>query len=192
MHMNDDLNLPDIDEILNSLKVSLPTDTSQNLTENESKELQLEVDAHEENYIKELKESSVGIRKNTIKILVVDDSKVIYTKIKHILSSFNVHLDHAQSGNQAIDVLQKIKDYHLITMDINMPGLNGIDTIKQLLERDCTIPFIIMSTESEKNQITEALLLGVKQYIVKPFTDEQVIDRIKQVLQEYNKTLETI
>jgi len=188
--MNEYSHVPNIDDILNSIKSTLPTDTSQNLTENESKALQTEVDVHEEKYINELKENSTGIGEKTIKVLVVDDSKVIYNKIKSIFSKYDVHMDHAQSGNRAIDVLKEIKNYDLITMDINMPGMNGIDTIKVLLENDCTIPFIIMSTESEKKLITEALLMGVKQYIVKPFSDEEVVDRVTQVLNSFNKKLD--
>jgi two-component system, chemotaxis family, chemotaxis protein CheY len=181
---------PDLDEILNSLEATAPKDFSQNLSNEEAKGLQEEVDQFEEKFIKQLQDNAKLLDDDSLKILVVDDSKMISAKIKHIFAPYKVHIDHALSGNQAVDVLKEITDYDLITMDINMPGMNGIDTIKKLQENGCTIPFIIMSTESEKEKITEALLLGVKQYIVKPFQNDQVLERVNQTLSEYDKKIE--
>ncbi len=170
-----------IHKIVTSIQGSLPVDTSHNITKEEQEELQRQVDEFEKNYIQELLVDSMKEEEGLINVLIVDDSKVIYKIIKNTLSGYNLHFDHATNGERALELID-IVNYDLVTMDFNMPGMRGIDAIRLIFEKKPDLPVVVISTESEKHTITEALLMGVKQYLVKPFSEDQLTELFNNAL----------
>ncbi len=118
------------------------------------------------------------------KILVVDDSATIRRIIKNTLEKIGYsEVIEAENG---IDALTKLKegDIILVLTDWNMPEMDGITLVKSIRASDKfgTVPIIMVTTEAEKNEVMEALQLGVNDYIVKPFTPDILKEKIEKVL----------
>ena len=70
----------------------------------------------------------------------------------------------------------------LVLVDWNMPKMDGITLIRKIRETDKTLPLIMVTTESEKSRVMEALKAGVNNYVVKPFTAETLSEKIEQTM----------
>ncbi len=118
------------------------------------------------------------------KVLVVDDSATIRRIIKNTLERIG-YSDVVEAEN-GIDALTKLKegDISLVLTDWNMPEMDGITLVKSIRASDKfgTVPVIMVTTEAEKNEVMEALQLGVNDYIVKPFTPEILKEKIEKVM----------
>jgi two-component system, chemotaxis family, chemotaxis protein CheY len=125
-------------------------------------------------------------------VLVVDDSTPIRMKLKSILREMGCKtLMEAVDGKEALAVLADNK-VDLVLSDWNMPNLDGrglVDVMKQT-EKLSKIPIIMISTEAEKAGILDLLMRGVSGYIVKPFTDNTVKERILAILNPPSKKLD--
>ena len=122
------------------------------------------------------------------KILIVDDLKTIRTLIIDFLSKFGyLNLAETGRGESALNLLRtaKRKDepFGLIFCDWNMPGFNGIDLLNAKNSdpdlRDT--PFLMVTVESEKEYVLKAIALGVDDYIVKPFTEKVILEKMNSV-----------
>lgn len=116
-------------------------------------------------------------------VLVVDDSAIMRINIKSILSEAgHTVVAEADSGSQAFIEYQKFKP-DLITMDVNMPGITGIEATKKILKSYPEANIIIVSSLEQKNQVVDALEAGAKHYVLKPITPEKLLERINYVLE---------
>ena len=95
-------------------------------------------------------------------------------------------LGYAQFEEAAdgLDALSKVGAFQpdLILLDWNMPRMNGIDFLKSFRQTNKATPVIMVTTEAEKEQVVEAIKAGVTNYLVKPFTREQLSQRIVQTV----------
>ncbi len=118
------------------------------------------------------------------KVLVVDDSATIRRIIKNTLERIGYN-DVVEAEN-GIDALTKLKegDISLVLTDWNMPEMDGITLVRSIRSSDKfgSVPVIMVTTEAEKNEVMEALQLGVNDYIVKPFTPEILKEKIEKVM----------
>ncbi|OPZ89811.1 MAG: Chemotaxis protein CheY [Firmicutes bacterium ADurb.Bin419] len=116
-------------------------------------------------------------------ILIVDDSSMARRNLRNILiSAGHTVLAEATNGVQAFVEFENHKP-DLVTMDITMPILSGIDGVKKILSSYPDAKIIMVSALNQKLMILEALQTGAKHYIVKPFSYEKVIDVVDEVLQ---------
>ncbi|WP_125154764.1 response regulator [Clostridium rectalis] len=115
-------------------------------------------------------------------VLVVDDSAIMRVNIRSILKSggHNV-VAEAENADQAYFEYKKFRP-ELITMDVNMPGMNGIDATKKIIKKFPEAKVIIVSSLEQKNLVVDALEAGAKHYVLKPITSEKLLERIDQVL----------
>jgi two-component system chemotaxis response regulator CheY len=118
-----------------------------------------------------------------MKVLVVDDSSTMRRIIGNCLRSGGEHeIFEAEDGAEAMARLQEMEQADLILTDWNMPNVNGLEFIKQVMESPYkSIPIIMVTTEAEKAKVVEALRAGAKNYVVKPFTPEVLKEKIAQV-----------
>ncbi len=117
-----------------------------------------------------------------MKILLVDDSKTMRNIQKGILSQLGyTDLEEACDG---LDALSKVGAYgpDLLLVDWNMPNMDGLTFVKQYRAKGGKSPIIMVTTESEKARVVEAIKAGVNNYVVKPFTPDSLADRIKETL----------
>lgn len=125
------------------------------------------------------------------KILIVDDMNMFRAMVRQALSSLDYkNYSEASDGTSALTALKKAveekKPYQIVISDWNMPKMKGIDLLKSVRAEEWgkKIPFIMLTAEAEKDHIVEAMQAGVDNYIIKPFT----VDQLKQKLvQTYDK-----
>jgi len=117
------------------------------------------------------------------KVLTVDDSKTIRMIVKKAFKPYQVDIAEAENGQQGLAAVAERKP-DLIILDITMPVMTGIEMLEKLkADPDSKdIPVIMLTAESGKDNVMHIVKMGVKNYMVKPFKGEQLIERVKQVL----------
>ena len=118
------------------------------------------------------------------KILAVDDSKAIRTIIKKMLSDYDCEVIEATNGTEGLEAAKKERPT-LLLLDIDMPGMNGLELLMNLrnLEQFEKTPVFMMSSKSSAKNVRLAMELGVKAFIAKPFKREEILDRMKKVIE---------
>jgi DNA-binding response OmpR family regulator len=117
------------------------------------------------------------------KILTVDDSKTIRMIVKKAFSPYNCDLFEGENGVEGLAIANKEKP-DLIILDITMPVMTGIEMLEKLKsEKDLKdIPVIMLTAESGKENVMKIVKMGVRDYVVKPFKGDQLIERAKSIL----------
>ncbi|WKY47894.1 response regulator [Eubacteriaceae bacterium ES3] len=117
-------------------------------------------------------------------ILIVDDSTMSRNKLKKILISG----DHLVVGEAAdgIEAIEKFKELRpdIVTLDITMPNMNGIECLKEILALDEDANVVMISALGKGDTILEALNAGALNYISKPFEASAVLDIFKEAMDE--------
>ena len=117
-------------------------------------------------------------------ILVVDDDKEIVNAIEIYLSKEGYNILKAYDGMEALKIVEKNDDIHLILLDIMMPKLDGISTAN-LIRKDKSIPIIMLSAKSEDYDKITGLNNGADDYITKPFNPLELIARVNSQIRRY-------
>ena len=115
------------------------------------------------------------------KILVVDDERAIRKGIVSILLrglGEDIKCFEAANGNEAFSMAQEDK-YNLVITDIRMPGYSGLDFVKELRKANNKVPVIVLSGHEEFGYATEAIRLGVKDYLLKPINKVEFLEIIQ-------------
>lgn len=122
----------------------------------------------------------MGVYKETV--LVVDDSKFLNDHIKRILEKGEYQVvGQALDGEEAVQKYQELLP-DCVTLDIVMPKMDGLETLKKIKALDPAAVVVMVSSAGTKEKVTEALLLGARNFIVKPFKEEKVLEVIKEAL----------
>lgn len=119
-----------------------------------------------------------------MKILLVDDSDTVRCIGRHTLAKMGyTDIVEAQDGAEAVKQVAS-GAFQLVLMDWNMPNMTGIDALKAIRANPDhkSLPVIMITSESEKCRITEALQGGASSYVVKPFLAETLQDMINAVM----------
>ncbi len=118
------------------------------------------------------------------KIMIVDDSMFIMKQLTQILVSESYEVAAtAENGEIALAKYKSLyPEIDLVTMDITMPKMDGIECLKRIVEFDKNAKIIMISAIGKQDLVKEALILGAKNYIVKPLNRNKVLERIKAVL----------
>lgn len=116
-----------------------------------------------------------------MKVLVVDDSLVIRSMLKKILTGLGHDVILAENGAVGYDKLNADEDIKLALVDWNMPVMNGIEMIGKVRseERFNNLRIMMVTTETEPRQIVRALQAGSNEYVMKPFTADIIEEKIK-------------
>jgi len=119
-------------------------------------------------------------------VLVVDDSKTIRFLVEKGLSEAGFHVLTATNGKEGLDMV-KIRTPDLILSDINMPEMNGVDFCKQVKSDPewAKVPFVVMSSHSERSLLRGMIEQGATTYIVKPFNLDQLVVTIENLLSDH-------
>lgn len=116
------------------------------------------------------------------RILVVDDAAFMRMMIKDILTKngFEV-VGEASDGAQAFEKYQELRP-DLVTLDITMPEMDGIEALKKIRGVDPTARVIMCSAMGQQAMVIDAIQAGAKDFIVKPFQADRVIEAVKKAL----------
>jgi DNA-binding NtrC family response regulator len=115
-------------------------------------------------------------------ILIVDDELGVRESLRMILKPY-YEIYTAPDGEAALNIIRERK-IRLITLDLNMPKLSGIETLREIRKIDGEIPVIIITGYGTDKDRKEALLYGVKAFIAKPFNTSTMITVINEILGE--------
>lgn len=118
-----------------------------------------------------------------MKILIVDDFSTMRRIIKNLLRDLGFSNTHeADDGATALPML-KSGDFDFLVTDWNMPGMQGIDLLKAVRAdaKLSSLPVLMVTAESKRDQIVEAAQAGVNGYIVKPFTAQTLKEKIDKI-----------
>ncbi len=115
-------------------------------------------------------------------ILVCDDAAFMRMMIKDILTKngYNV-VAEAENGQKAVEKFNETKP-DLVLMDITMPEMDGIQALKKIREIDSGAAIIMCSAMGQQAMVIEAIQSGAKDFIVKPFQAERVLEAVKKVV----------
>lgn len=120
-----------------------------------------------------------------MKILLVDDSSTMRRIQKNTLEKLG-HTDVTEAGD-GLEAIAKLQEgggsYDLVLMDWNMPNMTGIDALKKIKADPALkgVPVIMVTSESEKTRIMEAIQSGAANYVVKPFQPETLAEKIAAI-----------
>jgi two-component system chemotaxis response regulator CheY len=116
------------------------------------------------------------------KVLIVDDATFMRMMIKNIISKegFEV-VGEAENGKQAVELYFETKP-DLVTMDITMPEMDGIEAVKAIISKEPEAKIIMCSAMGQQSMVMEAIQAGAKDFIVKPFQPDRVIQALTKVL----------
>ena len=116
-------------------------------------------------------------------ILICDDEQDIVNALKIYLSSPDLVLYEAHTGQEALEVMKQV-DIHLILMDIMMPVMDGISAMVKIRETS-NVPVILLTAKSEDTDKILGLNTGADDYITKPFNPVEVTARVRSQLRRY-------
>lgn len=115
------------------------------------------------------------------RILITDDALFMRVTLKKILTEngFEV-VGEAQNGAEAVALYQSLKP-DVVTMDITMPEMDGITALKEIKKVDAGANVIMCTAMGQKNMVVEAIQAGAKDFIVKPFQPDRVLEAVNKV-----------
>lgn len=121
-----------------------------------------------------------------LKVLIVDDSSVMRKIVERALRQAGLDLIEVLEASNGAEALAEVQKgaLDLILSDINMPVMDGLELLKKLasVESAKGVPVVMITTEGSEARVVEALSAGAKAYLRKPFTPDQVKDRVAPLL----------
>ncbi len=120
----------------------------------------------------------------SIKILIVDDFATMRRILKNALKQLKFsNFVEADDGSTAWKVLEE-QQFDLIIADWNMPKLTGFELLKKVRASDLhkKTPFLMVTAEAQKDQVVKAIHAGASNYVVKPFTEEIIANKLERIL----------
>lgn len=116
------------------------------------------------------------------KILVVDDMVFMRMSIKNMLEKKGqFEFYEASNGKEAVQRYKEFKP-DLVTMDITMPDMTGIEALKLIIEHDPKAVVMMISAMGQESMVRESILAGAKTFIIKPFKEEQILKTVQKLL----------
>lgn len=115
-------------------------------------------------------------------VLVVDDSEFMRRVLKNILEAGGHKVLEAKSAREALESFKRFRA-DVVTMDIIMPETDGIETVRRLKEMDPKVKIVMISALGHQKTVMRALEAGAMDFIMKPFTSDDVLESVNAVLQ---------
>lgn len=118
------------------------------------------------------------------RILIADDASFMRQVLLDILTKAGYQVvGQAEDGAQVVELYSKLKP-DLVIMDINMPGLGGIEAVKAIKRIDPSAKIIMCSAMGHEKMVIEAIKAGALDFVVKPFQPERVVQAVKKALSQ--------
>ena len=111
--------------------------------------------------------------KDKIKVLVIDDDASTRDYLKALITKMGYRVFTAESGEQALTELDKVNPT-LVTLDLVLPGIDGIETLRLIKEKDPSVPVIMLSGHGQAKTIVQAMKLGATDFLRKPFESDEL------------------
>ncbi|XKE82350.1 response regulator [Oceanobacillus kapialis] len=116
------------------------------------------------------------------RILVTDDAAFMRMQLKDIVTKLGHEVvGEAENGQVSVEMYQELKP-DLVTMDITMPEMNGVEALKEIKKFDADAKVIMCSAMGQQGMVVEAIQAGAKDFIVKPFTADRINEALSKAL----------
>jgi two-component system chemotaxis response regulator CheY len=116
------------------------------------------------------------------RVLITDDALFMRVTLKNILTKCGYEIaGEAANGKESIDLYKQTQP-DLVTMDITMPEMDGITALREIRKLDPSANIIMCTAMGQKNMVMEAVTAGAKDFIVKPFQPEKVIEAVQKLI----------
>src|SRR5437773_12074152 len=125
-----------------------------------------------------------------MRILIVDDEEVLRDVLDAVLRRAGFEIVPAASGEEALSVLDGDENIDLVILDIMLPGISGIDTLRAVRIANPNLPVIVITAFSSIDGAIEAMKHGAFHYIPKPFKNEEVVLTVNKALEQRRLTNE--
>lgn len=123
--------------------------------------------------------------KKNISIMIVDDSDLAVKKLSKIVTDLGYDTIHTcHNGDTACHAYEKYQP-NIVTMDINMPGIGGLEAAKNILEKFPDAIIVIITSHGREQIIMDAIKIGVKGYILKPIQEDKVKEVFDRICAKY-------
>jgi two-component system chemotaxis response regulator CheY len=117
----------------------------------------------------------------SFKVLVVDDEIIVRKLIIQVLKSAGYEIvGEAGDGKRAVEMYQRLRP-DIVTMDVEMPYLDGFEAMKQILARDPKAVVVMLTNRKEKHLVARIIDAGAKDYIIKPINRRTVLDKMRKL-----------
>jgi two-component system chemotaxis response regulator CheY len=115
--------------------------------------------------------------------LVIDDSRVVRTVIRNILTEIGIAVAEADNGREGLDQLEALPNVDLVLVDWNMPVMDGIEFIQAVRSNRAfdAVKIVMVTTETESEQVTRAMNAGANEYVMKPFTKDVLVAKLSML-----------
>lgn len=116
------------------------------------------------------------------KLMIVDDSNIVRNRITRGFNKTQFELvATATNGREAVEFFKEFRP-DAVTMDLTMPEMDGLECIQSLIDLDENVRILVVSALSDKKTGIRALKLGARGFICKPFTDEELIEALNELM----------
>lgn len=113
-----------------------------------------------------------------LQVLIVDDSLIMRKQIKKILESLgHTIMGEAKNAEEAVSMYKRFR-IDLVTMDISMPGKDGISTSRDIIAIDPKAKIIMITSQGQEDMVVDAIAVGAVGYILKPITSEEQVSKV--------------
>lgn len=115
-----------------------------------------------------------------MRALIVDDSRFIRQYMRQLLEGMGMSCEEAMDGIEALQTLRGAAAFDFMLLDVNMPGMSGLECVKALREAGLQPPMKVMmvTTEADNSYICQALDYGADEFLMKPFTPESLREKL--------------
>lgn len=126
----------------------------------------------------------IALNKSKLLIAIVDDDESVCRAIKRLVRSLAMEAETFTSGQEFIDLIEAMPSFHAdsIVLDVQMPGMNGLEVQKRLAKSRKTIPVIFITAHDEVGVREKALAQGAVAFLRKPFQDEVFIKTLQEAI----------
>ncbi len=116
-----------------------------------------------------------------MRALIIDDSKAMRSILGRMLRGLDFEVVEAANGREALERLQAVGKFDLALVDWNMPEMNGYEFVRAVRAKQMYDGVLLMmvTTETEMDNVVRALAAGANEYVMKPFTHEVILDKLR-------------
>lgn len=124
------------------------------------------------------------------KIVIIDDSNPFVMLVKHLLEDEQVLVDSFEDAVDFLRIPSRITAYDLIILDINLPGMNGLQVLDELKSKPATrdVPVLLLSGDSRSEIVVKGMRRGAVDFLTKPVDPPQLLERVMKHVQPEGKT----
>jgi CheY-like chemotaxis protein len=115
------------------------------------------------------------------RILIVEDNEVNALVFSRFLEDWGIQVELAHSGEEGVE-MACTNDYHAVIMDLYMPGLSGVETIKKIREFNDKVPIVALSASRLRHDMESAFEAGINEYLYKPISKDDLLNSISKLL----------